>query len=107
MAHQSTTIPISNPRSEPISWPNPEENMPRALPARTSVTANDIYRSSLSAAEQSFRATQRKISGAATTVTHSVRRFADERPLHFVGLVAGVALVAGVVLRIWRSKQYA
>jgi ElaB/YqjD/DUF883 family membrane-anchored ribosome-binding protein len=81
--------------------------MPRALPAKTSVTANDIYRSSLSAAEQSLRATQRKVSDAATTVVHSVRRFADERPLHFVGVVAGAALVAGVALRIWRSKQHA
>jgi ElaB/YqjD/DUF883 family membrane-anchored ribosome-binding protein len=81
--------------------------MPRALPARTSTTASDIYRSSLSAAEQSLRATQRKISGAATTVNHSARRFADERPLHFVGVVAGSAVVAGVALRIWRSKQYA
>ena len=81
--------------------------MPRALPTQTSVTANDIYRSSLSAAEQSLRATQRKVSDAATTVVRSVRRFADERPLHFVGVVAGAALVAGVALRIWRSKQHA
>jgi hypothetical protein len=107
MAHQSTTVPISNPKNEPISWPNPEENMPRALPPRTTATANDTFRSSLSAAEQSLRATQRKVSDAATTVAHSVRRFADERPLHFVGVVAGVALVGGVALRIWRSKQYA
>ena len=105
MAHQSTTIPIRDPQNEPISWPNPEENMPRTVPARTSATANDVYRSSLSAAEQSFRATQRKISGAASSVAESVQRFADERPLHFVGVVAGVALVTGVALRIWRSNR--
>lgn len=81
--------------------------MRRALPPHTSATANDIYRSSLSAADRSFRATQRKISGAATSLARSVRRFADERPLHFVGVVAGVSLVAGVALRIWRSKRYA
>jgi ElaB/YqjD/DUF883 family membrane-anchored ribosome-binding protein len=81
--------------------------MPRALPPHRSATANDIYRSSLSAADRSFRATQRKISGAATSVTRSVRRFADQRPLHFVGVVAGLALVTGVALRIWRSKRYA
>ena len=81
--------------------------MPRALPAQTSVTANDIYRSSLSAAERSFRTAQRKISGAASSLVESVRRFADERPLQFVGVVAGVALVTGVALRIWRSNRYA
>jgi ElaB/YqjD/DUF883 family membrane-anchored ribosome-binding protein len=79
--------------------------MPRTVPARTSATANDVYRSSLSAAEQSFRATQRKISGAASSVGESVQRFADDRPLHFVGVVAGVALVTGVALRIWRSNR--
>jgi ElaB/YqjD/DUF883 family membrane-anchored ribosome-binding protein len=78
--------------------------MLRALPARTSTTANDIYRSSLSAVEHSFRATQRRISGAANSLQRSVGRFADERPLHFVGVVAGVALLAGVGLRIWRAK---
>lgn len=104
MAHQSTSIPIRNPRSEPISWPDPEETMPRALPDRTSATASE---SSLSAGEQSFRATQRKISDAATSLAHSVRRFADDRPLHFVGVVAGVALIAGVALRIWRSNSHA
>jgi hypothetical protein len=81
--------------------------MPRALPARTSATVDDICRSSLSAVEHSFRATQRRISGAATSLTRSVRRFSDERPLHFVGAVAGVALIAGVALRIWRSKRHA
>jgi ElaB/YqjD/DUF883 family membrane-anchored ribosome-binding protein len=81
--------------------------MPRSLSLRASATANDIYRSSLSGAERSFRATQRRISGAASSLAHSVRRFADERPLHFVGVVAGIALVAGVALRIWRSKRYA
>ena len=107
MAHQSTTIPIRNPISEPISWPNPEETMPRALPAPKPATAKDVYQSSLAAAESSFRAAQRKASGAAAPLNRKVRRFADERPLHFVGVVASVAFVAGVALRIWRSKRHA
>ena|SRR5438270_9212830 len=100
MAHQTTSIPTSNPRNQPISWPK-EENMPRVLPA----SQDRLFRSSLSAAERSLQATQRKISDAATSLAHSVRRFADERPLHFVGVIAGVGLVAGVALRIWRSKD--
>jgi hypothetical protein len=107
MANQSTTIPIRNARNEPISWPKPEEIMPGALPARSPATATDIYQSSLAAAASSFRATRRKASGAAASLTRMVRRFADERPLHFVGVFAGIALVAGVALRIWRSKRHA
>jgi ElaB/YqjD/DUF883 family membrane-anchored ribosome-binding protein len=79
--------------------------MAAILSARTSTTPGDIYRSSLSAAERSFRATQRKISSAANSLAHSVRRFADERPLHLVGVVAAVALLSGVGLRIWRSNE--
>jgi hypothetical protein len=104
MAHQSTSIPIRTPRNEPISWPNAEETMPRALPDRTASTASQ---SSFSADEQSLRAIQGKISDAATSLAHSVRRFADERPLYFVGIVASAALVAGVALRIWRSNSHA
>jgi ElaB/YqjD/DUF883 family membrane-anchored ribosome-binding protein len=79
--------------------------MARILPARTSTTADDVYRSSLSAVERSFRATQRRLSSAANSLALSVRRFADERPLHFVGVVAAVALITGVGLRIWRSNE--
>jgi len=107
MAHQSTTVPIRNTRSQPISWPNPEGATPRTLPPRTPAIANDIYRSSLAAAEESFRAAQRKVSAAANSLTRTVHHFADERPLHFVEVVAGVAFVAGVALRIWRSRRYA
>jgi len=107
MAHQSTTVPIRNTRSQPISWPNPERATPRTLPPRTPAIANDIYRSSLAAAKDSLHAARRKVSGAANSLTRTVRRFADERPLDFVKVVAGVAFVTGVALRIWRSKRYA
>lgn len=77
--------------------------MLRTLPASKPPIVKDIYQSSLAAAESSFHAAQRK----ASSLTRRVRRFADERPLHFVGMIAGVALVAGVALRIWRSKPHA
>ena len=48
--------------------------MAHILPARTSTTAEDIYRSSLSAAERSLRATQRRLSSAANSLAHSFRR---------------------------------
>lgn len=107
MAQQNTAIPIRNSKTEPISWPNTEETMLRALPTAKSAKAKDIYRSSLAAAGSSFRVAQRKTSAAAASINRSVRHFADERPLHFVGVVAGVAFLAGVTLRIWRSTRHA
>lgn len=105
MAHQSTALPIGNPRNQAISAPNSEENARRIVPVRVSDPSNN--RSFSSAIEHSFGASQRKISGAATSLVCSVRHFVDERPLHFVGIVAGVALAAGVALRIGRSKRHA
>lgn len=107
MAHQSTTIPTRNTRNEPISWPTTEGTMPRAFSVRKPATAQVVYRSSLAAAQSSLRAAQRKASGIADSVTNNLRRFADERPLYFVGAVAGVAFVAGMGLRIWRSTRHA
>lgn len=81
--------------------------MQRALPAAKPLTGRNLYQSSLTAAENSFRAARRKASDAAALLAGSVRRFADERPVHFVGVVAGIALVAGAALRLWRSKRHA
>jgi ElaB/YqjD/DUF883 family membrane-anchored ribosome-binding protein len=79
--------------------------MPRALPARKPASVKDIYESSLAAAERSFRAARRKTCDAATSLNGSIHRFADERPLQFVGIVAGIALLSGVALRVWRSQN--
>jgi ElaB/YqjD/DUF883 family membrane-anchored ribosome-binding protein len=69
--------------------------------------AKQIPEPSTVAAERSFRTAQRKVSSGAASLMRSVRRFANERPLQFVGIVAGMSFVAGVALRIWRSNRYA
>jgi hypothetical protein len=103
MAQRRRTVPIRNQRSEPISWPSPEEPVSRPLPTKTE---KELYQSSMEAAQNSFHTAQQMFR-AATSLIRSVRRFADERPLHFVGIIAGASLLAGVALRIWRSKRYA
>jgi hypothetical protein len=104
MAQQNPVVPIRNQRSEPISWPNPEEPVSGPLPTES---AKEILDSSVDAAQRSLRRAQQQASRAATSLIDSVRRFVDDRPLHFLGIVAGVSLAAGVALRIWRSKRYA
>jgi hypothetical protein len=107
MAQQRRTVPIRNTvpirdqRSEPISWPSPQEPVSRPLPTE------ELYQSSIEAAQNSLHTAQQRVFRAATSLIRSVRRFADERPLHFVGIIAGASLLAGVALRIWRSKRYA
>ena len=59
------------------------------------------------AAQRSLRDVQQKLTRTATSVVDTVRTFANERPLHLIAIVAGASLMAGVALRIWRSKRYA
>jgi ElaB/YqjD/DUF883 family membrane-anchored ribosome-binding protein len=101
MAHQSPIVPIGKQRSEPISWPS-EGKTSSSAPAEK---AKEAYRISVSAAERTFNDVQQKLSRTTTSLTRSLRSFATERPLHLVGIVASVSLVAGVALRIWRSKH--
>lgn len=78
--------------------------MPRSL--RTE-NAEKSYESSFDSAQHLLLTAQQKVSRTAIMLVRSIRGFANERPLQFVGVVAGVSLVAGIALRIWRSKRYA
>ena len=104
MAHQSPIVPIRKQRSEPVSWPSSQETASQAPPAKE---AKDLSSTSMVAAERSLRDLQQKLSRTATSLVDTVRTFANERPLHLIGIVAGASFVAGVALRIWRSKRYA
>jgi ElaB/YqjD/DUF883 family membrane-anchored ribosome-binding protein len=76
-------------------------------PVESTGSAKDIYRDSLAATERAVGKAKQELSQAAASAARSVRSFANERPLHFVGIVAGISLLTGVALRIWRSQRYA
>ncbi len=103
MAHRSPVVAIGKQTSEPISWPS-EEKVSAAVPAEK---AKEAYRKSVAVAEHAFNDVQNKLSRSTASLAKSFRNLATERPLHLVGIVAGVSLVAGVALRIWRSKRHA
>jgi hypothetical protein len=107
MASQGSAVPIRNAKNEPISWPNTDKVTPLMLPVESTESANEIYRDTLASAERVLGKAKDEVSQAAASAARSVRRFANERPLHFVGIIAGISLLAGVALRIWRSKRYA
>jgi len=103
MAHQSPIVPIRKQRTEPVDWPS-EGKVSSVPPAEK---ATEVYRTSVAAAERSLRDLQQELSRTATSAVDTVRTFAHDRPLHLIGIVAGASFVAGVALRIWRSKRYA
>jgi hypothetical protein len=104
MAHQSPIVPTRKQRTEPVPWPSSQETPSQAVPAEE---AEELYRNSRVAVEPSLRDVRQKLARTASSVVDAVRTFANERPLHLIGIAAGVAFVAGVALRIWRSKRYA
>jgi ElaB/YqjD/DUF883 family membrane-anchored ribosome-binding protein len=81
--------------------------MTRTPPVESTESAKEIYRDSLAAVERALDRARRQVSDASSSAAQSLRTFANERPLHFVGIVAGISLLTGVALRIWRSKHYA
>jgi hypothetical protein len=103
MAHQSPIVPIRKQRTEPVAWPSEG----KVRPAPSAEKPTEVYRTSVAAAERSFRDLQQKLSRTATSMVDTVRAFAHDRPLHLIGIVAGASFVAGVALRIWRAKPYA
>ena len=44
---------------------------------------------------------------AATHLKYRVQALQEERPLHFLALIAASAFAAGVTVRIWRSRSHA
>jgi len=109
MAHQSPIVPNRKQRTDPVAWPRSPNTASQTLPAEEAgaAEAKELYRHSRVAVERSLRDAQQKLSRTATSVVDTVRTFANERPLHLIAIVAGASFVAGVALRIWRSKRYA
>ena len=103
MAQRNTAIPLSSQENEMLTWPGREEAVSPSKPAEK---IKEAYQSAYVVAEHSLRVTQRKLSDTTGSIIRSVRRFADERPLRLVAIVAGVAFATGVALRIWRSSSY-
>jgi hypothetical protein len=81
------------------------EGLTAEVPSKgTAAKTKELVETGSASDEHSFRLAQRNAPRTASSLIENLRKFADERPLHFVAAIAGVAFVAGVVLRIWRSS---
>jgi ElaB/YqjD/DUF883 family membrane-anchored ribosome-binding protein len=113
MAQRSPVVPVSDDPSRVVAWPQSEVPVVGVNEAQTQDHENDVaeevqevLHAGVDASARSFRSAQRRLTQSAEELKSSIREFADKRPLHFVGVIAGVAFVTGVALRIWRSNSY-
>jgi hypothetical protein len=91
-------LPVNVPKgSETPSNPStlPEPIPITRVPGAAAQQTVDQLRNALSAAGRRM-----------SSLRDQVIRFAHERPLQFLEIIAGASFLAGVGLRIWRSRRY-
>ncbi len=113
MAQRSSSTPVTEAGSPRFSAVYPEGEPAevhefRRVQAKGGPVerAKEILHTGVSAAEDSWRAVQQRISHGRKTAARDIRAFADQRPLHFLTIVACGAFAVGVALRIWRSTHH-
>ncbi len=94
MARAASASPIFPERNEPISWPQSRAELEKSEGATFS---RDMW---------SVFTIGKPLIGVTARAIHRVRKAAFERPLYLVGGVAVASFLAGIALRIWRSRQY-
>jgi hypothetical protein len=114
MAERNPALPrthrASNQINEVVTWPStaPEKVVREEIFNESGATLTERARQTVetgaSATQVSVGEIQQKITDATASLINDIRRLADERPLHALAAVAGVAFVTGVALRIWRSR---
>lgn len=112
MAQRHPAVPVTNPV---VPWPTAEQGSLRTHQGEVAKApetegavekAKETMRSGVDAVQRSLSRAERQVSDRGRSLIRTIRRFADEQPLRFAGVVAGVAFAVGVVLRIWRSSRY-
>ena len=112
MAQRHPAVPVTNPvvpwpTAEQGSSPTHEGEVVKVPETKDTVEkAKEKMRSGVDAAQRSLSRAERQVSDTGRSLLRTIRRFADEQPLRFAGVVAGAAFAVGVVLRIWRSSRY-
>ncbi|HZQ20584.1 MAG TPA: hypothetical protein VFA90_17975 [Terriglobales bacterium] len=127
MAERNPVIPAKpEPTStgkDVVSWPNRVEEIPEPVglhavevipepvsldnsqPASDPVArTREAVEEGVAAVKRSLRTAESKSKQTTATIVDRVRVMAVEQPVQFLAAVAGIAFVAGVVLRIWRSS---
>jgi len=117
MAERNPIMPAPNQptttEADVVPWPTPtgevstvrDEVYETQSAERPTGGVKEMVEDTVARVEDSIRAVQRNVTHSTRSLLESIGRFADERPLHFVAAVAGVAFAAGVAFRIWRSRD--
>ena len=123
MAHAAATPQFPRKPNEPEGDPRPEtQNLPVArnlpVPVVASVKLSSKDATSplrTSASDFFYDAAAKTVDACASLVESSVEmkrevgrrvgQFKNERPLQFIGVIAGSAFAFGLMVRVWRSRQ--
>ena len=70
----------------------------------TKQSAQEIYKGTRTHVAQGYSRLATKTKDLARRTQHVARQAKQEHPVQLLAVVAGVAFVAGVALRIWRSR---
>lgn len=112
MAQRSPVVPVTSEDLERATAADQAGVSPQVLGEPTVDTEDPIQKtkeaieSGLVEAKDALGSAQRKVSDSVEAATQRFREFARQRPLHLLGMVAGVAFTIGIGLRIWRSSRY-
>ena len=74
--------------------------------ARTEAGVKDALEQGKQRASEALQQGREKAAAAAQRARVRARFYADEYPLQVIAVAAGVGLLVGVFLRIWRSSRY-
>jgi ElaB/YqjD/DUF883 family membrane-anchored ribosome-binding protein len=73
---------------------------------RRTGAVNEAYARARNATQESLAAVSKRSRELWSDLRHRTRRFKEEQPLQLIGVIGGIALVAGIGIRIWRSSRY-
>ena len=84
------------------------EKVQRNIGAATRVATTrvgDLFRSATLHTANSYAQLATTCHSVTSRTVRQVRRAKEEEPLRLLGMIAGVAFAAGIVVRIWRSSH--
>jgi hypothetical protein len=98
---------------QPDATPSAERHEARRSRAETLSSLEQLRRSAEQWSRQakvtltgSYEMTERQVQAAIMRTRQRIGRAADQKPVHLIAVVALSALLAGVLLRVWRSSRY-
>lgn len=103
MAEPLSSLPIPPPKGGPIPWPHETDELETC--EDLSQTFEESVERGRASFQRSWESVQRTFARIANQAEDTARYLRRERPLHVIAAVGIMSFIAGVGLRIWRSRH--